>query len=144
MLRDAGTRLQAPEGRDTRHGWRYSDAGGGHRIDASLRLVCHRLRRGATSHNADGGRNGAKARRMQVASPDYSRVTGNSELTDGPILTSGLPTNRAESLHLVVDRGIPTHAGGRRAGLQSSGKSLDAGAERRRSAMAATGTRTIR
>jgi hypothetical protein len=42
MLRDAGTGLQAREGRDARPSWRYSDAGRGHGIDASLRLVGHR------------------------------------------------------------------------------------------------------
>ena len=58
-----------------------------------------------------------------------SWITGNSEPTDGPILTSGLPTNRAELLHLVVDRGHPYARGGNeKAGLQGSGKSFDAGA----------------
>src|SRR5437763_1467230 len=80
VRRNANAGRQAPERRDARSAWRYSDAGGGHRIDASLRLVGHRLRRGATCHNADGGRNGAKARRMQVASPDSSRVTGKPEI----------------------------------------------------------------
>jgi hypothetical protein len=38
------------------------------------------------------------------------------------------PTIRTESLHLAVNMGILTHPGGRRAGLQSSDKSFDAGA----------------
>jgi hypothetical protein len=55
-----------------------------------------------------------------------------------------MPTIRTESLHLAVDRGILTHPGGRRVGLQSSDKSFDAGAQRRRSVMETTSTRTSR
>src|SRR2546429_9629268 len=67
MLRDADTRLQASEGPEARPSWRYADACGGHRNKASLRLGRHRVRRGATSNDADGGRNGPKANPMQVA-----------------------------------------------------------------------------
>ena len=44
----------------------YADACGGHRFDTSLRLGGHPVRRGATSDDADGARNGTSARRMQV------------------------------------------------------------------------------
>jgi hypothetical protein len=51
-----------------------------------------------------------------------------TEKRDHLAIGSRLSTIRTESLHLAVDRGILTHPGGRRVGLQSSDKSIDAGA----------------
>ena len=79
MLRNDNTRLQAPKGRDARPSYGYSDAGGGHRIDAPLRLGSHRLRRVAIPHNADGGSNRATTRRLQVTGPHPCRSTANRE-----------------------------------------------------------------
>ena len=95
MLRDADTSVQAPKGQDARPSGRYADASGGHGIHASLRVGGHRLRRGTTSHHADGGRNGATARGMQIATrhvPDASSANRKRSQQNNPSRDCGRVT----------------------------------------------------
>jgi hypothetical protein len=60
------SRLHPSQRRDGSHSRRHSDAGGSSGIDPSSCPGDHRPRRGATSHDADGGGEGATARPVQV------------------------------------------------------------------------------
>jgi len=65
LLRNADTSVQARDGRRSPF-WRYADASGGHRIDASLRLavIVYDAAQPPTMRMEEDG---SKAHRMQVA-----------------------------------------------------------------------------